>query len=123
MERKAKTILIAENDANNYRLLEEILVVLGFKVLQASNSKSIIEVMKSNGVDMLIIDMLIPGMQGLNTIKKLRAINSDVKIVGHVAPSQAGQYKDVGIDDFLAKPCNGKDLSALVEKYFLIKSG
>jgi CheY-like chemotaxis protein len=116
--RKAKTILIAESDENNYRLLEEILVVLGFKVLQASNSKSIIEVMKSNGVDMLIIDMLTPGMQGRNTIKKLRAINSNVKIVGHVAPSQAGFYKDVGIDDFLAQPCNGKDLSALVEKYF-----
>jgi CheY-like chemotaxis protein len=123
MERKARTILIAENDANNYRLLEEILVVLGFKVLQASNSKSIIEMMKSNGVDMLIIDMLIPGMQGLNTIKKLRAINSDVKIVGHVATCQSGLYKDVGIDDFLAQPFNGKDLSALVEKYFLIKSG
>lgn len=115
---KAKTILIAENDPNNFRLLEEIFQVLGFKVLQASNSKSIIEVMKSTGVDMLIIDKPAPGLEGLKTIKKIRTINSDVKIVGQVASSQAGLYKDVGIDDFLAQPFDGKDLSALVEKYF-----
>ena len=110
--------MIAENDPNNFRLLEEILIVLGFRVLQAFNSKSIIEVMKSNGVDMLISDMLEPGKQGLKATKKLKAINSDLIIVGHVESSQAGLYKEVGIDDFLALPFNGQDLSKLVEKYF-----
>ena len=115
---RAKTILIAENDPKNFRLLQEILIVLGFKVLQAPGTENIIDMMKSNHVDMLIIDKPTPGIQGLKKTKKIRAINRDVKIVGFVPSSQSDRYKDAGIDDFLSQPFNGKDLSVLVEKYF-----
>ena len=113
--------MIAENDPKNFRLLEEILMVLGFKVLQASGAENIMDMMKSNHIDMIISDKLKHGKQGVHTMKKLKAINSDLIIVGHVKNSKSGLYKDAGIDDFLAKPFNGKDLSTLVEKYFYTK--
>ena len=65
-----------------------------------------------------MIDMLAPAMDGLTTVKEIREFNRDIIVIGRVACSAAGLFKDVGIDDILPKPCSGKELSELIEKHF-----
>ena len=116
---KERTILIAETDYKYFCLLEEILSVLGCDVLYAGSSKSTVEIVKSNTIDMLLIDVTEPNLNGLGTIKKIREFNEEIKIIGQVATKNSQLVQSAGGDDIITKPCDGQDLSKLIEKYFL----
>ena len=117
---KERTILIAETDFKYFCLLEEILSVLGCDVLYAGSSKSTVEMVKSNSIDMLLIDMTEINLNGLDTIKQIRKFNGEIIIVGQVGTRNSQLVKSAGGDDIITKPCDGQDLSKLIEKYFLI---
>ena len=116
---KERTILIAETDFKYFSLLEEILSVLGCNVLYGDSSNSTIEMVKSNSIDMLLIDMMAPEIEGLKTIKKIREFNEEIRIIGQVGTENSQLVKSAGADDIITKPCDGQDLSKLIEKYFL----
>ena len=116
---KERTILIAETDFKYFCLLEEILSVLGCDVLYAGSSKSTVEIVKSNTIDMLLIDVTEPNLNGLGTIKKIREFNEEIKIIGQVGTKNSQLVQSAGGDDIITKPCDGQDLSKLIEKYFL----
>ena len=116
---KERTILIAETDFKYFCLLEEILSVLGCDVFYAGSSKSTVEMVESNSIDMLLIDIMAPEMDGLKTIKKIREFNEEIRIIGQVGTENSQLVKSAGADDIITKPCDGQDLSKLIEKYFL----
>ena len=116
---KERTILIAETDFKYFSLLEEILSVLGCNVLYGDSRTSTIEMVKSNSIDMLLIDMMAPEIEGLKTIKKIREFNEEIRIIGQVGTENSQLVQSAGGDDIITKPCDGQDLSKLIEKYFL----
>ena len=116
---KERTILIAETDFKYFSLLEEILSVLGCNVLYGGSSNNTVEMVKSNSIDMLLIDMTETKLNGLDTIKQIREFNEEIKIIGQVATKNSQLVQSAGGDDIITKPCDGKDLSKLIEKYFL----
>ena len=75
--------------------------------------------MKSNTIDMLLIDVTEPNLNGLGTIKKIREFNEEIKIIGQVGTKNSQLVQSAGGDDIITKPCDGQDLSKLIEKYFL----
>ena len=92
-----------------------MLKIIGFKVFSAKSGKSAIEVYKKNmeTIDIVILDMIMPGMDGSETYLKLKNINQDVRVVLSSGYSLQGQAHDIfklGGVGFIQKPFSETEL-------------
>ena len=109
-----RKILIADDDSDHIRLVTDILLPLGFIVLAAADGLACLAMVEDTAPDLVILDIAMPGMSGLEVAATLRARHAAAKILmvsGNLhdaAPHGAPDY-----DGFLAKPI---DLRALLER-------
>jgi signal transduction histidine kinase/purine-cytosine permease-like protein/ActR/RegA family two-component response regulator len=109
-----RKILIADDDADHVRLITDMLLPLGFIVLAAADGLSCLAMVEDATPDLIILDIAMPGMSGLEVAAELRTRGADAKILmvsGNLhdaTPQGAADY-----DGFLAKPI---DLRALLER-------
>ncbi|MGL5415992.1 MAG: response regulator [Clostridium sp.] len=93
---------------------------LNLEVTQsAENGQEALKKFKENPVDVVVTDINMPNMTGLEFIKELREINSSVRIVilsGYDEFSYAKKAIAFGVDDYLLKPINEEELEAVLEK-------
>lgn len=76
-----KKVLIVD-DQNGIRvLLVEVFSSEGYETFQASNGKLALEIVKSEKPDLVLLDMKIPGMDGLEILKHIKAIDSNAKVI------------------------------------------
>jgi DNA-binding response OmpR family regulator len=118
--KKMHKILICEDDEGVSELLKLVLEGEGFEVRVMSNSKGIQKKVKGYLPDLLLLDMWIPGVDGMETTKILKKDpqTTNVPIIVISAFDKADRRsKESGADDFIAKPFNIKDLLAKVHKY------
>ena len=81
MTNKAKKILLVDDEDKFLNSIAERLKLLGFDPLKASSGRQALELAKNNRIDMAIVDLKMPDMDGLVTITKLKEIYSDLKSV------------------------------------------
>lgn len=115
----AGKVLIVEDDENVLDVVQTWLSREGYEVLAARDGKSGIELMREHP-DLVILDVILPGLDGLSVCKKLRDISA-VPILMLSARSDtidrvAGL--EVGADDYLPKPFHPKELIARVRAIF-----
>jgi signal transduction histidine kinase/CheY-like chemotaxis protein/purine-cytosine permease-like protein len=109
-----RKILIADDDADHVRLVTDVLLPLGFIVLAAAEGLGCLAMVEDAAPDLVILDIAMPGMSGLEVAAELRARGAGAKILmvsGNLhdaAPHGVADY-----DGFLAKPI---DLRALLER-------
>ena len=111
-----KQILVVDDDASVRKLLEGYLADHGFRVHSAHNGASMIEIMAGNAVDLVILDLILPGENGLDLAKELRK-DSNVPIImltgkGDEIDRVIGL--EVGADDYLPKPFSPRELLARI---------
>ena len=111
-----KKILIVEDDANIRELLRLYLEREGYTVLEAENGVEGIKKWKSDKPDMLLLDVMMPVMDGWAVCREIRA-ESDVPIImltanGETADRVSGL--EMGADDYIVKPFEVKELLARV---------
>ncbi|GIQ69817.1 response regulator [Xylanibacillus composti] len=76
-----KKVLIVD-DQNGIRvLLVEVFSSEGYETFQASNGKLALEIVKKEKPDLVLLDMKIPGMDGLEILKHIKSIDSDAKVI------------------------------------------
>jgi two-component system response regulator MprA len=112
----AERILVVEDDAKIADLLRRGLAFEGYAVDVASDGESALTLARDREPDVVILDLMLPGMDGLQVCRRLRA-GSDVPILmltakGAVADRVAGL--DSGADDYLVKPFAFEELLARV---------
>jgi CheY-like chemotaxis protein len=93
---------------------------LGYDVLTASSGKKAIEIyrQKSSQVDLVIMDLIMPGMSGGETYDRLKEINTHVKVLlssGYSINGQAAKIMERGCDGFIQKPFNINQLSEKIQ--------
>ncbi|WP_309252404.1 response regulator [Paenibacillus spongiae] len=89
-----KKVLIVD-DQNGIRvLLMEVFSSEGYVTFQASNGKSALEIVKSEAPDLVLLDMKIPGMDGLEILKHVKAINKDIKVIMMTAYGELDMIKE-----------------------------
>jgi DNA-binding response OmpR family regulator len=109
-------ILVVDDDAGLRELLQEYLSAQGLQVVAVADGKQLDAYLARNTVDLLILDLMLPGEDGLSIARRLRA-NSDIPII---MLSARGEDVDrivgleVGADDYLAKPFNPRELLARI---------
>jgi CheY-like chemotaxis protein len=110
-----KTILVVDDVATNRALLRDLLGSLGFNTLEAENGMSALIQTQAVRPDMVLLDMLMPGMDGIETTRRLRADASTAHtpvliISASSTPAEEERSLEVGANAFLAKPINEHDL-------------
>ena len=113
-----ETVLLIDDDEMVADVGEQILRNSGYDVVRADSGKQAIEVYKENRdrIDMVILDMIMPEMNGGETYDRLKRINPKVKVLlssGYSIEGQASKILKQGCNGFIQKPFN---MSELLEK-------
>ncbi len=115
----APRILVADDDAQMRKLVRMILKREGFLVEEAADGLDALEVMDSHPVDLLILDLDMPRLDGLGVLEELRArvLTSSIPVIVLTARSDDTEVKalDLGAQDYLTKPVQPSSLAARVK--------
>lgn len=114
---KTMKVLIADDDEYNRKLLNVILSKWNMDVKEAKNGKEVIEEMMKNNFDILLLDIRMPEMSGIEAAVKIRKLKDVVKaetpiiaLTAVTSEEKKRRCKEAGINDFLAKPFKEEDL-------------
>jgi hypothetical protein len=116
-----KTILIAEDEDNNYRLMQAILEKHDYYIVHAEHGQKAVEIFESGReVDLIIMDIKMPVMDGYEATRIIKKIKPAVPIIAQTAfafESDREKALSAGCDDYLSKPVKSGVLIAMIEKY------
>lgn len=119
---KGKKILIVEDDLSSKLYLNKILERTGAVLLNAANGKEALEAaVKDSGIDIVLMDIQLPVMDGYTSAAKIREIRRNIKIIAQTAYSFAGDTVNImnsGFDDFLIKPIFSGQLIEKLSSYY-----
>jgi|GEM_PF-1202837 len=105
---KEKVILIAEDKKINYEILKETLSITDAELIWAKNGQEALDIVTSNGkIDLILMDIQMPVMNGYETTQKIKSIVSHIPIIAHTAyalPQDNIKCFESGCDDYIAKP-------------------
>ncbi|MCP4624333.1 MAG: PAS domain S-box protein [bacterium] len=115
------TILLIDDEKMILEVGRELLEELGYTVIPAMSGQEAIEIFQKeqDTIDMIIMDMIMPGMSGSETFDRLKDINQDVKILlssGYSVDGQASKILRRGCDGFIQKPFNMNQLAEKIHK-------
>ena len=119
----AKTILVVDDERHIVRLVQVNLERAGYEVTTAYDGVEAIEAVQSELPDMIILDVMMPRMDGLEALKELRA-NEQTKDIPVIMLTAKAQDADIfkgwssGVDSYLTKPFNPRELLAFVDRIF-----
>jgi len=118
----AKKILIVDDDAQIRKLLELTLRKHGYKALHAGDGLSAIKAVEDYHPDLLLVDVMMPGIDGFETVRRIRKTiaGAEVPIImlsalSHVEDKVKGLR--AGADDYVEKPVNRTELLARIEAH------
>ncbi len=115
-----KTILIAEDEESNYRYFEMILSQTQANILHAENGIEVIEKCKNNKIDLVLMDIKMPEMDGLEATKQIREFEKEMPIIALTAFAMENDEKmsiEAGCNAYMSKPVRKPDLLGLLNKF------
>jgi len=120
----SKKILIVEDNPQNMRLIEMALSAESYTLLEATNGEEALEVARKECPDLIVMDIQLPKMSGLEVTRKLREIPefSRTPIIAITAYAMKGDEEkalDAGCNAYLSKPISARDLPNLIAKMLL----
>jgi two-component system KDP operon response regulator KdpE len=110
-------ILIVEDEPPIRRFLRTTLGAQDYRIEEAGDGEAALEFLKRNPVDLIVLDLGLPGMDGLEVVRRLRAEGSAIPIIILSSrDDEAGKVAalDLGADDYVAKPFGMEELSARI---------
>jgi two-component system, OmpR family, KDP operon response regulator KdpE len=109
-------IMIVDDDPQIRRVLRTALVAQGYEVMDARNGEEALEKLRDEKVDLIVLDMNMPGMDGMETCRMVRS-SSDVSIIMLTVrdtESDKVEALDAGADDYMTKPFSSPELLARI---------
>ncbi|HXV40822.1 MAG TPA: response regulator [Steroidobacteraceae bacterium] len=118
--RRGRTVLLVEDNPTNQRVAQLFLERAGCDVLLAGDGAEAIARLDEQRVDLVLMDVQMPVMDGLEATRRLRAAGRGLPIVGLTAnamPEQVAECREAGMDDVIAKPLERERLETVLEKF------
>ncbi len=106
-------LLIVDDDKNTRRFLRAVLTHAGYKVLTTDCAREALDIMEISKIDLMILDIMLPGMDGYAFSKMLRDCNNDIPILMLSArhlPQDVKKGFLSGTDDYMTKPVDEEEL-------------
>ncbi len=114
-----KNILLVDDDPAILSVLEARLVSAGLKVFTAGNGPQALEILNDHHLDVLVSDVKMPGMNGMELLEEVRSIKPELPVIFMTAygtiPDAVSSVK-AGVVDYLSKPLDGRDLIEKLHK-------
>lgn len=113
---KKETVLVVDDDIHILRLMQRILGAEGYRVLTAGDGKAALNVFEDETPDVVLLDVMMPGMDGYTVCQRIREF-SPVPIIMVTAmtnPREKVEGLDAGADDYVTKPFSPRELVARV---------
>jgi PAS domain S-box-containing protein len=117
---QGKSVLIVEDDELNFRYLKEVLAGTGLSTSQAPDGITAIEEISRLNPDLVIMDIRLPRMNGLEATRKIRESGNMVPIIAQTAYAMTDDKKtclEAGCNDYIAKPLQREDLLSKIAYY------
>jgi two-component system NtrC family response regulator len=114
-----KTILLVDDDASQRKVIEFWLREEGYSTLTAGDGKSALPILEERSPDLVVADIRMPGMDGLELLSRIRAINQDTPVILMTAFGTVNNAVDamkLGATDYLLKPLNPEELKIIVRR-------
>lgn len=116
---KKEKILVVDDEQNNTLIIEEDLQERDFTVFSADNGEDGIELYKKEKPDLVLLDVMMPGIDGIETLKRMKKINKNTPIImisAHATINTAVEAMKIGARDFLLKPVFLEQLDARIDE-------
>jgi len=121
--RKGMNILIAEDNPVNQKLLRLMLEMHGHHAQVTADGKEAVAVYQSEDVDLILMDVQMPGMNGFEATTTIRELEKDtgahvpiIAVTAHVMPGYKEECLNAGMDNYLAKPFRMQELFGIIEE-------
>ena len=121
-----KRVLVVDDNKINLKLAERLLSQFNMNIKTAENGKECIDLVKDNSYDIILLDHMMPELDGVATVHILRESGITTPVIALTANSYTGSkdnYIKEGFTDYLAKPIRYKDLYRLLAKYLTTQEG
>ncbi len=118
-----KKVLIAEDSSVIQNLTKKILMMQNYSIHSAKNGKQVLDALEKEHFDIILMDINMPVMDGMECTKAIRSLKDDSKsnipiiaITGNAKNYSAEDFKEVGINEYLPKPLNFDQLVETVKR-------
>ena len=114
-------ILIVEDNDKNLKLVRDVLQVKGYQTLEAGTAEDGIKAATASKPDLILMDIQLPGMNGIDALKVLRADPATaaipvIAVTASVMQQDRNQITQAGFDGYIGKPLNLKEFLEAVRK-------
>jgi two-component system, cell cycle response regulator DivK len=116
------TVLVVEDNALNLKLIRDVLEHAGFTVLVATSGEEGVDVATSGGLDLVLMDLQLPGIDGTEAMRRIRAHpdTHELPVVAVTASAMLADREQVsaaGFDGYIEKPISTRALPEIVRRY------
>jgi len=104
-----KKILVVDDEVMVRVMLRKILIKEGYKVLSARDGERAIKKIENEEFDLVLLDLKMPGIDGMETLEKIRKINKNIPVIlisGYLTNEKVERATKLGISDYIEKPFN-----------------
>ena len=120
MKNKIK-ILFVDDDKTFSKVMKKELTRMGYSVVCADCGEKAIDALRKRNFEIVILDIKMPGIGGLNTLKSVKEIDPDVEVImltGRATIETAVGSMKMGAYDYITKPCRLSELDMLLKKAY-----
>lgn len=120
MEKKLHAkVLLVDDEEDFIKTLTQRLEMRGLKVTGATRGEEAVDIADKQNFDAIVIDLAMPGMDGLETLKRIKANHPDAEIImlsGHGTVKTSIEAMKLGAEDFLEKPVDMQELLTKIDE-------
>ena len=119
------TILIVDDEERIREVVKEYCLMEKYEVIEASAGLEALEMVKNNDIDLIVLDVMMPKLDGLSAFSKIKEIK---KIPTIILSARSEEYDklvgfELGVDDYVTKPFSPKELMARIKVILKRKNG
>jgi DNA-binding NtrC family response regulator len=115
----SEKILLVDDEKDFLDVMSERIEARGMQVTTAESAVKALKQVESGGFDAIILDLMMPGMDGLETLKAIKKKNPDLQVIlltGHATIEKGIEAMKLGAMDFLEKPADLDKLTEIIKK-------
>lgn len=118
----AQVVLVVDDNPTNLKLIAYLLQAKGYEVRTAADAESALEVVRTARPQLILMDLQLPGMDGLELTRRLKrsAETRDIVVIAVTAYAMRGdeqRARAAGCDDYMAKPIDTRALPSVVARH------
>jgi len=118
----SKLILVVEDQEDNRRIMRDLLTSVGYKVIEAVTGEEGVAAAESHRPDLILMDIQLPGLDGYEATRQIKA-NPDLQhipiivVTSYALSGDDVKAYEAGCDDYVSKPFSPRELLAKIREY------